>query len=175
MKFEINDREANSNISDEVLRTLLNNSFPGFFDTHAFFKQEPHTRLVACGGNQLLGHVGIEKRVFSVSDQLIRVVGVVDLCVAEKYRSLGIGTALIRAVESKFMDREFVVLMADNPELYLRLNYIQLNPAYSRWLAIDELKSHSIIEQDLGDCFMYKQLSSKKWPDGKIDFLGYLF
>lgn len=175
MKFEIYDFDTNSNISDEALRKLLNASFPGFFEKHIFFKQEPHSRLVACVGNELLGHVGIEKRVFSVSDQVIRVVGLIDLCVAEKYRSQGIGTALIRAAESKFSDREFSVLMADNPKLYRRLNYIQLSPAPSRWFAIDELKSHSIIERDLSDCFMYKQLSARKWPDGKIDLLGYLF
>ena len=175
MKFEIFDVDSNSNLSDEALRTLLNDSFPGFFEKHIFFKQEPHSRLVACVGNELLGHVGIDKRVISVSDQIIRIVGLIDLCVAKKCRSQGIGTELIRAAESKFSDREFSVLMADNPELYDRLKYIQLSPAPSRWFAIDELKSHSIIERDLGDCFMYKQLSERKWPDGDIDMLGYLF
>lgn len=173
--YEICDIDSASIISDNVLRELLNQSFPGMFETRSYFKQEPHSRLVAHAKNELIGHVGIDKRVFNVAGEIIRVVGVVDLCVAKKYRSNGIGAALIKAVEEKFNDREFVVLMADNPALYLKLNYAQLTEAPARWLAIEGLKSHSIVERDLGDCFMYKQLTNKCWPNGEIDLLGYLY
>jgi len=95
--------------------------------------------------------------------------------VAEAYRKKGIARALLRAVENFSDDREFVVLMADNQAIYAKSGYVSLKPALTKWLAIEDLRSHSIMERDLSDCFMYKSLQDTKWPDGEIDLLGYLF
>jgi len=100
---------------------------------------------------------------------------VIDFCVAKEYRGQGIGTKLIEEVEKLSKGRDFIILMADNPEIYNRVGYSRLQHASTKWLAIEDLATHSIIERDLSDCFMYKPLMQQQWPSGKIDLLGYLF
>ena len=161
--------------TESALTALLEQSFPNTFDGRSFFKQEPHNRIVACTPDRLVAQVGIDRRIINVEGNHIKIVGVIDLCVAENYRNKGIAKALLRAVESCSDDREFVVLMADNQTIYTGSGYVPLKPALTKWLAIEDLSSHSVMERDLSDCFMYKSLRDTKWPDGKIDLLGYLF
>ena len=82
---------------------------------------------------------------------------------------------MLQSVEEYSNDRDFVVLMSDDQQFYKKSGDTSLKPELTRWLAIHELQSHSIMERDLSDCFMYKPLGKKKWPSGKIDLLGYLF
>ena len=65
--------------------------------------------------------------------------------------------------------------MADDQRLYHRTGYSLLPAASVTFLAIDEVRSHSLIRRDLSDIFMVKQLGGDAWPDGPIDLLGYLF
>ena len=44
-----------------------------------------------------------------------------------------------------------------------------------KWLAIDELASHSIQHRDFSGTFMVKDLYDDPFPQGEIDLLGYLF
>ena len=161
--------------TESALTALLEQSFPNTFDGRSFFKQEPHDRIVASTSDSLVAQVGIDRRTINVGGKHLKIVGVIDLCVAEAYRKKGIARALLRAVENFSDDREFVVLMADNQAIYAKSGYVSLKPALTKWLAIEDLRSHSIMERDLSDCFMYKSLQDTKWPDGEIDLLGYLF
>jgi len=160
---------------ERALAVLLDRCFPKTFEGRIFLKQEPCARIVAHSENKLVGQVGMDRRVISVDGNIIKITGVIDLCVAEEYRGNGVGTALIEEVEKCSADRDFIVLMADNPAIYHQAGYSQLHCAPTKWLAIEDLAIHSIIERDLGDCFMYKPLAQQAWPLGKIDLLGYLF
>jgi len=77
----------------------------------------------------------------------------------------------------KYLQKEKVLpwQMADDRRLYEQTGYSLLPRANTTFLAIDELRSHSVIERDLSEIFMVKCLSDKQWPEGKIDLLGYLF
>jgi len=161
--------------TEGALTALLEQSFPNTFDGRSFFKQEPHDRIVASTSDSLVAQVGIDRRTINVGGKRLKIVGVIDLCVAEEYRKKGIARALLRAVENFSDDREFVVLMADRQAIYAKSGYVSLKPALTKWLAIEDLRSHSIMERELSDCFMYKSLQDTKWPDGEIDLLGYLF
>ena len=112
----------------------------------------------------LIAQVGLDRRVISVDGCHIKIVGVIDLCVTENYRNQGIGKAMLQSVEDYSNDRDFVVLMADDQQFYKKSGYTSLKPALTRWLAIHELQSHSVMERDLSDCFMYKPLSKKNGP-----------
>jgi len=175
MSITYNDIELGPFVDDSSLAVLLNQCFPGTFEGRIFFKQEPHSRIVAHAGNILIGQVGIDRRVISVDGKILKIIGMIDLCVAKEYRGQGIGTALIEQVEKRSEGRDFIVLMADNPEIYKQAGYSRLQHASTKWLAIEDLASHSIIERNLSDCFMYKPLLQQDWPPGKIDLLGYLF
>lgn len=161
--------------TESALADLLDASFPNTFNGRCYFKQEPHKRIVAYNSDRLIAQVGLDRRVINIADHHIKIVGIIDLCVAEEYRQRGIGKALLQSVEDCSDDREFAVLMADNKTIYTESGYISLKPALTKWLAIDDLRTHSVMERDLSDCFMYKPLFDGSWPDGKIDLLGYLF
>ena len=77
----------------------------------------------------------------------------------------------------KYLQKEksFALAMADDQRLYEQTGYSLLPRSNTAFLAIDELKSHSVIERDLSEIFMVKCLSDKQCPEGKFDLLGYLF
>ena len=159
----------------QQITTLLEASFSDTFAGRTFYKQEPHRRVLALDGDRLVGQVGVDARIINVGGHILRIVGVVDLCVSPSYRGTGVGSVLLEAVEQQAVSRDFVVLMADRDDLYVRHGYRRLAPALTRWLAIEDLRSWGVIERDLGGCFMLKPMSTRDWPDGKIDLLGYLF
>jgi len=166
----------NLSFADEIeLSQLLDQCFPNIFQGNSFFKQEPHARFIARRGKHIVGQIGIDKRVVNVGGDLLKIIGLIDLCVDEQCRGKGVGTALLQAAEKHGVNREFSILMADDARLYLKSGYRRLTPAPTRWLAIDELKSHSVMEKDLSNCFMVKPLLGSEWPEGEIDLLGYLF
>jgi hypothetical protein len=65
--------------------------------------------------------------------------------------------------------------MADRHDLYLKEGYDRVQPALTKWLAIEDRQSVGLMTRDLSDCFMVKPLTEKRWPAGMIDMLGYLF
>jgi hypothetical protein len=71
--------------------------------------------------------------------------------------------------------QDFFILMTELHTFYEKQGFKQIIPAPTQWLAIEDQASHSLTKQDLSDYFMVKQLSGKRWLEGEIDFLGYLF
>ena len=140
-----------------------------------WFKQIPHERLLAWSGNDLMGHVGMDCRVVRVGEAVVPILGIVDLCVAPAARRQGIGAALLQGEEERARGQSFALAMADDPRLCQRAGYSLLHATNVTFLAIDELRCHSVIRRDLSGIFMVKQLAFDAWPDGPIDLLGHLF
>lgn len=161
----------------EKLRVLLETCFPATFEGRTYFKQLPHFRLIALEGDSVLGQLGIDCRIMNVGGQILNIFGGIDLCVHPDRRGSGVASKLLVAAEKIAMNssQDFMVLLADQHDLYEQHGYQHVQPAKTKWLAIEERKSIKLIERDLGDCFMVKSLSEKLWPSGEIDFLGYLF
>ena len=160
---------------DAAIASLLDACFDGVHGGRTWFKQIPHERLLAWSGGDLMGHVGIEYRVVRVGEAFLPIVGIVDLCVAPAARRQGIGAALLHRVETRARGQSFALAMVDDPRLYQRSGYSLLHAANVTFLAIDELRCHSVIRRDLSEIFMVKQLTCDAWPDGPIDLLGHLF
>jgi len=70
--------------------------------------------------------------------------------------------------------KSFASAMADDRRLYEQTGCSLLPHANTKSLALDALKSHSVIERDLSEIYMVKRYSEKRWPAESIDRLGYL-
>ena len=167
-------------ISAEVcsqLRLLLDECFPDTFEGRTYFKQLPHMRLLALDGDSVVGQVGIDGRVVNVGGAIVSIFGLIDMAVHPARRGKHVGTLLLAEAEriARACEREFLVLMADRHELYLKEGYRRVQPAITKWLAIENRHSVELTVQDLSECFMVKPLTERTWPVGMIDMLGYLF
>jgi predicted N-acetyltransferase YhbS len=150
-----------------------------FSDCHcnrSYFKQLPHFRYLAIHEHNVVGMVGIDHRMISVGGKPVSIFGVIDLCVLPEFRKHGIGASLMKEAEQLAQESsiDFIVLLADNHSLYKRLGFeVQDNDC--TWLRIDEFKNHGIAEENLGNELMVKAVGDAGWPEGAVDFLGYLF
>lgn len=170
----------NYTISGEVrpqLRLLLDECFPDTFEGRTYFKQLPHVRLLAMDGELLVGQVGIDGRIINVEGTTVSIFGLIDMAVHPSRRGKGVGTLLLVQAEriARAYEREFLVLMADRHDLYLKEGFTRVQPALTKWLAIEDRHSVELMTRDLSDCFMAKPLTERTWPMGIIDMLGYLF
>ena len=162
-------------IRDTAVAGLLDACFDGAHGGRTWFKQVSHQRILSWSGSDLMGHVGMDFRMVRVGEAAVPVLGIVDLCVAPSARRQGIGAALLNAAEERARGQSFALAMADDQRLYHRAGYCTLHAANVTFLAIDELRCHSVIRRDLGEAFMVKPLACDTWPDGPIDLLGHLF
>src|SRR5262245_1705022 len=77
------------------LQSLLQRSSSGY-PARSYFKLPPHFRYVATIGGKVVAQMGVELRVCRVGDEVVRTLGVVDLCVDEGERSQGLASLLLR-------------------------------------------------------------------------------
>ena len=176
--MNIIEHKINDNVDtrrETAIAHLLNQCFDGIHQGRSYFKQLPHGRFLAWDGAALVGHVGFDFRVIRVGGEIVSIIGIVDLCVAEKTRGMGVGQALLRRAETNAKGQSFALAMADDRRIYTQTGYASLQSADVKFLAIDELNCHSIVQRDLTYIFMVKCLSRQTWPNGSIDMLGYLF
>lgn len=176
MKFIVHSAtESSDPTRDAAIADLLDTCFDGVHEGRTFYKQIPHERLLAWSGSDLMGHVGMDYRVVRVGEATVPILGIIDLCVSPAVRRQGIGAALLRGAEERAKGQSFALAMADDPRLYHQTGYSLLRATHVTFLAIDEVRCHSVISRDLSEIFMVKPLSGDTWPDGPIDLLGYLF
>ena len=88
MKITYSDIALAPFVDDNALAALLDQCFPSTFEGRFFFKQEPHSRIVAHAGNILVGQVGIDRRVISVNGKILKIIGTLQANV--DYRGLEI-------------------------------------------------------------------------------------
>ena len=74
-----------------------------------FFKQMPSCHLVSKIDAKVIRYVGLEYRVIRVSNQLIPIVGIVDLCVTPEHRGDGVATALLKHAQARSQGQMFIL------------------------------------------------------------------
>ncbi|WP_339242425.1 GNAT family N-acetyltransferase [Paenibacillus sp. FSL R5-0517] len=161
-----------------LLQELLVASFPEVYPKdRLFFKQIPQSRVLAfTPDNQLVGQVGLDYRMMNLNGTPIRVMGIIDLCVSPAARAQGIASLLISEVERMAKERvDFVLLFADHEELY-RKNGFKTVSNTCTWLKINHetLTTVGVGTQKV-EGLMIKEVGSRLWEEGELDFLGYLY
>lgn len=178
MEFiEVNEYEIDKQKLVEI-QSLLTECFPGIYpENRIFFKQLPHFRLLVMDNDKLVGQAGLDYRVMNLNGELIRVLGVIDLCVKEEYRSQGIASQLLKYLDdfSQNNNIDFILLFADDPSVYKRNGFMSAHNE-CRWLKIndDSMTSLSMGQEVIGE-LMIKETGSLSWSDGSLDLLGYLY
>ncbi|WP_064094011.1 GNAT family N-acetyltransferase [Rossellomorea aquimaris] len=163
----------------EEIQSLLSECFqPDYPTSRIYYKQLPHARVLALNEEGVLvGHAGLDYRVMNVNDTPVRVLGIIDLCVAPRYRSQGIGSRILLEVESFCQNRkvDFLLLFADQKGLYERNGFSSAHNK-CRWLKINDQNQTTIgIGYEYIEELMIKEVGEREWPNGDLDFLGYLY
>ena len=81
------------------IHALLSECFSDYPKGRTYYKQLPTFRLLAWEGDDLVGHLAVEHRMMNNAGNLIRVFGIVDLCVAKDFQHQKIGTQLLDQLE----------------------------------------------------------------------------
>jgi ribosomal protein S18 acetylase RimI-like enzyme len=168
-----------SNELEANIEELLINSFPDIYPKdRIYFKQLPHFRFLAFNQeNQLIGHVGLEYRVMNLNGRPVRILGVIDLCVSQKTRSQGVGSALLLEIDKFSVGRniDFILLFTDKRNFYLRNGYTPVKNK-CKWMKIDyETQITNGIGFEEIDQLMIKKVGKTVWSEGDLDFLGYFY
>lgn len=170
--FELTKEET------ESLRLLLQDAFPGYFAQRLYHKQVPSFRFLAKSDKEIIGQVTVSYRAISVDGKQHHIFGILDLCVLPSYRKKGIGKHLIQMVceLAEKSSIRHVFLFADSPEhlFYEGLGFENVS-AEGLWLAIDEGRSHGVIEKSMDEILMIKTNDISLFSGKKIDLLGEMF
>jgi GNAT superfamily N-acetyltransferase len=165
-----------SSDTHQLINRLLMQSFPNYPSDRIYYKQLPQFRYLVWENENLLAQLGIEHRAIANAGALMRIFGLIDLCVAPQWRSQKIATTLLQQVEQlgQASNIDFLILFADDHRLYAENGYCRV-ANLCRWMMIDEHQTLGIAEKSLADCMMVKQIGTQPWQDGTVDLLGYLF
>ena len=177
MRIEQHLEMTLSESMDMELIELLQHAFPSLYPNRRYFKQLPHLRLIAYEDEQIIGQVGLDFRVMNIDGTPIHVLGIIDLCVREAVRGRGVGRALMEKVIAlgEAYPIDFLLLFADRPDLYERIGFQKVSNTCT-WLQInDENQTTRGIGEARFEELMIRQVGDKRWTDGKLDLLGYLY
>ena len=75
-------------------------------------------------------------------------------------------------LKSKNID--FIILLAKMHELYLK-NGFEVKNNICKWLLISANQTLGVSKRKLEYSLLVKPLTSKKWKDGVLDFMGHIF
>jgi GNAT superfamily N-acetyltransferase len=157
------------------LQALLQRCFPGY-PRRTYFKLPPHFRYLAMAQGALVGQMGVEFRVIRAGGDILRTLGVVDLCVLPGERSRGLAARLLTEVtelaHSSGMD--FVILFADDDRVYARNGWTRQGNRCT-WVKIHEHTTLGLARAAQTGALMVKATGPRAWPTGEVDLLGHLF
>ena len=177
MRIEQHLEMTISESMDTELIELLQHAFPSIYPNRRYFKQLPHFRLIAYEDEQIIGQVGLDFRVMNMDGEPIHVLGIIDLCVRDEVRGRGVGRALMEKVIDlgEAYPVDFLLLFADRPDLYERVGFHKVSNTCT-WLQIDD-ENQTIrgIGEASFDELMVRSVGDKRWTEGKLDLLGYLY
>ncbi len=155
---------------------LLCDCFPDYPRGRTYYKQLPDFRYLAYQDKSLIGHLAVDHRLISINGQQARVFGVVDLCVAAQFQQQKVATSLLQHLEklARKHHLDFILLLTEDHSFYEKQGYSLVdNPC--RWLVMQNHKSLGVIERQMNETLMVKQIGSRNWEKGVLDFLGYIF
>ncbi len=158
--------------SIEVLR---NQSFPEHQANRSYYKQLPHMRALQFDGDILVGYLGLDYRAIKVGDEVYKVLGIIDFCVAEQWRGKGIGSFMLSEISSfaEAKNVDFIVLISALEGFYRRQGYSKVEGIHS-WLRLHEHTNYGVAVEHIDDLFI-KPISGKQWGNGHVDWLGYRY
>ncbi|MGR3763083.1 GNAT family N-acetyltransferase [Rossellomorea sp. NS-SX7] len=161
------------------LQRLLTESFEDDYPRdRIYYKQLPHFRFIAYDDHgQLAGQAGLDYRIMNVNGERVKVLGIIDLCVAKDHRSQGIGSILLSEIEAFCKNRavDFLLLFADKKDLYIKAEF-KSPQSKCKWLQINDVNQTTYgIGHDKISELMIKEVGDRKWEDGEVDLLGYLY
>jgi GNAT superfamily N-acetyltransferase len=159
----------------ESLRGLLGECFPDYPD-RSYFKLPPHFRYVVMSGDTVQAQAGVEFRVIRVGEHVLRTLGIVDLCVADRCRGQGLAGRLLAEVTAyaAACEMDFVILFADDDRLYLRDGWVRVGNPLS-WVKIHEHATLGVARAVTPHAMMVKPVGPRPWPAGEVDLLGHVF
>ena len=160
---------------DAALRSLLRSCFADYPDRR-YFKLPPRFRYLATVAGTLVGQLGVELRTIRAGDQVLRTLGVVDLCVRAESRTHGLAGRLLAEVTgfAHIHGIDFVVLFADDSRVYERHGWTHARNRLT-WVKIHEHDTIGLATGELVEALMVKATGRLPWPDGDVDLLGHLF
>lgn len=177
MRIEQHLEMTISESMDKELTRLLQHAFPSIYPNRRYFKQLPHLRLIAYEDERIIGQVGLDFRVMNMDGDPIHVLGIIDLCVRDEVRGRGVGRALMEKVIDlgEAYPVDFLLLFADRPDLYEQVGFHKVSNTCT-WLQIDD-ENQTIrgIGEASFDELMVRAVGDKRWTEGKLDLLGYLY
>lgn len=158
------------------IASLLQEAFPTYPAGKYYFNQLPSFRYLIWNDKKLIAHMGIEHRIIRLGDEIFRIFGLVDLCVAKGFQSQKIASSFLKRIEkqAKECHIDFLLLATEGFDLYIKHGF-KLVENTSKWLVIRKSESLGVLHRKLEDCLLYKPVNDKKWKDGTLDFLGTLF
>ncbi|HAT7741654.1 TPA: GNAT family N-acetyltransferase [Vibrio vulnificus] len=169
--YEINVTEA----QHKAIEALRNQSFPANKANRSYYKQLPHMRALQYEGDMLVGYLGLDYRAVKVGDEVYKVLGIIDFCVAEQYRGKGIGSLMLSEVSlfAKGKAVDFIMLISELDEFYLKHGYSKVEAVHS-WLRLHEHTNYGVAVEHIDELFI-KSVSGKEWTKGHLDWLGYMY
>lgn len=175
----INEFQISKSDSEEI-NSFLKRCFPDIdYEGRDHFKQLPHYRILAKDKGKIIGQLGIDFRVMNLNGQAISVFGVIDLCVDPQFQNRGIGKALMNELEiiaKNSSDKvDCLFLVTGDPPYYERLGF-RITNLTTTWLKLDSFNNYGVSTEKIADAFfMVKEISDRKWVDGDLDLLGYMY
>ena len=175
---EILEYDIDNKLKNKLQKLLVDSFGTDFPSDRIYYKQLPHFRIIVSNENKdIIGQAGIDYRAMNLNGKSIMVIGIIDLCVAKAYRSKGIGSLILSEIHKFCKDKsvDYILLFADNPKLYLNNGFVSVENK-CKWLQInDEDQTIYGIGHERIKELMIKELRGKKWEDGELDLLGYLY
>lgn len=165
-----------STATHQQIQILFASCFPEYPKDRTYFKQVPTFRYLVWESEQLIGHLGVDHRIIRVGNQLVSIMGIVDLCIDPAFQSKKIASNLIQKLNELAQQHQidFLVLVTADHNYY-RKHGFQLVQNICRWLIINNHQMLGIGHRRIEESLMVKAIGDKKWNDGMIDFLGHIF
>lgn len=173
--IKINEYDIDIKLEKNILN-LLAEGFPDYYTKdRIYYKQIPHFRYLAFDNDILIGQVGLDYRVMNLNGNVIKVLGIIDICIKKEYRGKGIGSKLLEIIGNFSIEHklDFLLLFTDNAAFYNKNGFIKVKNI-CKWTKINEHKTLGIGEEEVQE-LMIKKTWNKDWEDGYLDLLGYLY
>lgn len=131
--------------------------------------------VVATHDGELVGHVGLQRRVIGVGERDVVVAGVGGVLVAPRSRSTGVGRRLLHAAGEAIVDP----LRADFGYLGCREEVVPFYVSCGwhriqvREIAVDRLSGRTVAQEPGPPLLVHPGVCRmEQWPDGDVDLRG---